>query len=147
MSRGLATLKFCKLCLEKFFSGKNHLKNFFFVLIDISLSYCETILMKEEPHITKTAFSFYLPVGLMEALRKAAMEQRRSVNFVVTEILLTWLARQGDSDESPRNSGCGSLFVGNRVPAGSRSETPGDRLTGIGTFSSASSNPGGPGDC
>ena len=49
--------------------------------------------MKEETPQIKTAFSFYLPADLLAALKQAAKEQRRSVNFIVTEILTEWLAK------------------------------------------------------
>jgi len=38
----------------------------------------------------KTAHSVYLPTELLAALKQFAKEQRRSVNFVITEILTEW---------------------------------------------------------
>ena len=41
----------------------------------------------------KSAHSFYIPIEIMVALKQVALEQRRSVNFIVTEILTEWLAK------------------------------------------------------
>ena len=61
--------------------------------LDIALSNCNNAAMQEENPQIKTAFSFYLPADLLAALKQVALEQRRSVNFVVTEILTEWLAK------------------------------------------------------
>jgi len=39
----------------------------------------------------KQAHSFYIPAEVLNALKTYAREQRRSVNFVVTDILTQWL--------------------------------------------------------
>jgi hypothetical protein len=53
--------------------------------LDLSQGKVQTSGMKE-----KTAHSVYLPTELLAALKQFAKEQRRSVNFVITEILTEW---------------------------------------------------------
>jgi predicted transcriptional regulator len=44
----------------------------------------------------KLAHSFYFPAEVLAKLKIIAQEQRRSVNFIVNEILAEWLARKGE---------------------------------------------------
>ena len=55
--------------------------------------------MKDKnPLSIKTGHSFYLEIPLLDALKQFAREQRRSVNFVVADILTEWVNKQkGDS--------------------------------------------------
>jgi len=92
-----------KSASENFFFGKKPMKNFYFIPLDISLSNRNNTRMKPQNQIpVKTAFSFYLPLELLDFLKQEARRQRRSVNFVVTEILVGWVSGQKEKEKCPQ---------------------------------------------
>ena len=60
---------------------------------------CNTAGMKEENRPMKTVCSIYLSAEVLGKLKQVALAQKRSLNFIIVEILSEWVSKQDGGNQ------------------------------------------------